>query len=68
MVRVPNMGMRRDLAQRISLMRVDDVNRRSRVQAAREAVHKHNHPVDGAAVDKLLDEDSLAPAAVSKDF
>ena len=31
MVRVPCMGMSRDLAQRVSLAHVDDVDRRSRV-------------------------------------
>jgi hypothetical protein len=40
MVCVPNMGMTRDLAQRVSLSRVDDVDRRSRVLAARTAIYK----------------------------
>jgi hypothetical protein len=64
MVRVPNMGMRRDLAQRVSLARVDDVHRRVRLHAAREAIYENNHPVDGAAVKKLLNDVSLVPNAV----
>ena len=62
------MGMRRDLAQRASLARVDNMNRRTRLHAARVAIYKKNHPVDGAAVKKLLDEDSLVPTAVSMSF
>lgn len=65
MARVPNMGMRRDLTQRVSLARVDDVHRRSRLQAARKAIYDHNNLILGAAVKRLLDEESLFPAAVS---
>lgn len=68
MVRVPNMGMRRDLAQRVSLARVDDVDRRARLHAARIAIYENNHPVDGAAVKRLLNQDSLVPSAVSGFF
>ena len=65
MVRVPNMGMSRDLAQRVSLARVDDVDRRYCVQAARRAIYESNHPVNGAAIKRLLDQDSLVPSTVS---
>ena len=65
MVRVPNMGMRRDLTQRVSLARVDDVDRRARVQAAWTALYENNHPVNGAAIKRLLDQDSLVPSIVS---
>jgi hypothetical protein len=68
MVRVPNMGMRRDLAQRISLTRIDDVARRARLHAARKAIYENNHPVDGVAVKKLLNQDSLVPNTVSGVF
>ena len=68
MVRVPNMGMTRDLAQRVSLARVDDVDRRARVQAARTAIYENNHPVNGAAVERLLNQDSLVPSIVSVFF
>ena len=68
MVRVPNMGMRRDLTQRVSLARVDDVDRRARVQAARTALYENNHPVNGAAIKRLLNQDSLVPSIVSVFF
>ena len=68
MDRVPNMGMHRDLSQRVSLARVDDVRRRSRLEAAREAIYEHNNAVDGAAIERLLKDDSLVPTAVSIPF
>ena len=68
MVRVPNMGMSRDLAQRVSLARVDDVDRHFRVQAAQTAIYENNHPVNGAAIKRLLDQDSLVPSTVSVFF
>ena len=68
MDRVPNMGMRRDMSQHVSLMRVDNLNRRHRVEAACEAIYEHNHGVDGKAVENLLKVDSLVPAAVGVFF
>ena len=65
MVCVPNMGMSRDLAQRVSLARVDDVDRCARIQAARTAIYENNHPVNGAAIKRLLNQDSLVPSMVS---
>ena len=67
-VRVPCMGMSRDLAQRVSLARVDDVDRHSRVQAAWTAIYENNHPVNGAAIKRLLDQESLVPCTVSVFF
>jgi hypothetical protein len=68
MDRVPNMGMRRDLSQRVSLVRVDDVHRRSRLEAAHEAIYEHNNTVDGAAIERLLKDNSLLPTTVSVPF
>jgi len=68
MDRVPNMGMPRDISQRVSLMRVDNVKQRIRIKAAREAIYEHNHGVGGVAVEKLLKEHSLVPAAVGGVF
>jgi hypothetical protein len=68
MVRVPNMGMSRDLAQRVSLARSDDVDRRDRIQAARVALYENNLPVNGAAINRLLNQDSLVPSIVSVFF
>lgn len=65
MDRVPNMGMRRDMAQRISLARVDNIQYRNRVEAAREAVYTSNLGVDSTAVETLLKEHSLVPTTVS---
>ena len=62
---VPNMGLHRDMAQRLSLAHTDDVKCRSCVYAAREAVYGKNCTVDSAAVENLLKEDSLVPTAVS---
>ena len=58
------MGMRRDMMQRVSLVRVDDLNRRSRIKAAREIIYLKNYKVDSKAVEDLLREDSLVPTAV----
>jgi hypothetical protein len=52
------------MAQRKTLARVDDVDRRSRVETARKGVHEKNHKVDGAQMQKLLKKDSLVPTAV----
>jgi len=68
MDRVPNMGMPRDMSQHVSLVRVNDVKRRIRVKAACEAIYEHNHGVGGVAVEKLLKEHSLVPAAVGGVF
>lgn len=65
MDRVHNMGMPRDMTQRKSLMRIDNVQRRSRVEAAREAIYVKNFGIDSVVVENLLKEDSLVPAAVS---
>ena len=65
---VPNMGLRRDMAQHLSLTHTDDVKHCSRVDAAREAVYGKNRTVDSTAVENLLKEDSLVPTAVSWSF
>jgi hypothetical protein len=52
------------MAQRKTLARVDDVDRRSRVETARKSVHEQNQKVDGAQMQKLLKKDSLVPTAV----
>jgi hypothetical protein len=58
------MGMHRDMAQRMSLARVDDMKRRSRVKATREVIYVKNCTIDSKAVENLLQEDSLVPTAV----
>jgi hypothetical protein len=48
----------------MSLARVDDTKRRSRVKAAREVIYVKNCTIDSKAVENLLQEDSLVPTAV----
>jgi molybdopterin/thiamine biosynthesis adenylyltransferase len=62
--RVANMGKPQDMAQRKTLARVDDVDRRTRVETARKSVHEENQKVDGAQMQRLLKKDSLVPTAV----
>ena len=56
------------MSQRVSLARVDDMRQRSRLEAACEAIYEYNNTVDGAAVERLLKDDSLVPTAVSVPF
>ena len=60
-----NMGMPRDMTQRKSLVCIDNVQQRSRVKAAHEAIYVKNSAIDSMAVQNLLKEDSLVPTAVS---
>jgi hypothetical protein len=59
------MGMRRDMAQRMSLARVDNLERRRRIKAAREIIYLKNYRTDSKAVEDLLQQDSLVPTAAS---
>jgi hypothetical protein len=65
MDRVQNMGMPRDVTQRISLARTDNIPRRRRVEAARKAIYTQNLAIGSVAVENLLKEDSLVPTVVS---
>jgi hypothetical protein len=65
MDRVQNMGLPRDMTQRISLARTDNIPRRSRVEAARKAIYVQNFAINSVVVENLLKEDSLVPTAVS---
>jgi hypothetical protein len=58
------MGKRRDIAQRDTLVRVDDVDRRHRIATARNLIYEKNYGVDSAAIKRLLQKDSLVPSAV----
>jgi len=62
--RVASMGMRRDMIQRRTLARIDNVKRRNRVETAREKIYEKGYVVDSKAVEALLQEDSLVPTAV----
>jgi hypothetical protein len=62
------MGKHVDMQQRKTLARVDDVNRRNRVAAAREIIYEKKYAVNSAAVENLLREDSLVPTMVRTFF
>jgi hypothetical protein len=62
--RVHNLGMAMDMTQRVTMARMDDNQRRSKVSAARKLIYEKNLQVDSAAVEKLLRETSLVPTAV----
>jgi hypothetical protein len=64
--RVHNLGMALDKKQRVTMARVDNYRRRSKVSAARRVIYEKNYLVDGAAVDKMLKEMSLVPTAVRR--
>jgi hypothetical protein len=63
--RVQNMGMARDMRQRITLARVDDDVRRRKVGVARDIIYGKNYAVDSAPVEAILKEESLVPSSVS---
>ena len=62
------MGKKRDMAQRVSLARVDDLHRRGLVKAAHENIYVKNYMTDSKAVEDLLGKDSLVPTAVGAPF
>jgi hypothetical protein len=62
------MGRPRDMMQRVTLARIDGVNRRSRVAAARKCIYEKNYAVNSRVVENLLQEDSLVPTAVGTCF
>ena len=66
--RVPNMGTHRDMVQRISLERVDDLHRHNCIEVAREIIYMKIFKTDSKAVETLLQEDSLVPMAVGVPF
>lgn len=61
------MGMRRDMMQRTSLARVDDIDRRSFIKDAREKIYVKDYAVDSKGVlGERLQEQSLVPVAVGR--
>jgi hypothetical protein len=63
--RVHNMGMTLDMKQRETLARVDNEDRRWKVNSAREIIYKKNYAVDNDNVETLLQPQSLVPTSVS---
>jgi|HubBroStandDraft_3_1064219.scaffolds.fasta_scaffold527040_1 hypothetical protein len=64
MAHVRNLGMVRDMQDRVALARVDDHDRQSSVTAARKLIYNENYGVSSAAVERLLKGTSLLPNTV----
>jgi len=62
--RVGSMGMHRDMAQRRTLIRIDDMKRQNRVKMAREKIYEKGYVVNSTVVEDLLQGDSLVPTTV----
>ena len=56
--------MPRDRNQRITLARVDNSRRQNLVTAARRIIYNKQYQVNSAAVEALLQEESLTPNVV----
>jgi hypothetical protein len=65
MERVQNMGMVRDMRQRVTLARLDDEATRQKVETARNIIYKKYYAVDNAGVEAILKGESLVPSSVS---
>jgi hypothetical protein len=52
------------MMQRVTMHRVDDHQRRSRISSARDLIYKKNMKVNSAAIEKLLGENSWVPTTV----
>jgi hypothetical protein len=64
LARVHNLGMVRDMDQRITMARVDDNRRRHNLLSARRFIYELNYLVNSAAVETLLREESWVPNVV----
>jgi hypothetical protein len=64
MIQVRNLGLPRDIQDRVALARIDDHNRQSLVAAARARIYKENCGVTSAPMQNLLKGTSLHPTAV----
>jgi hypothetical protein len=64
MDRVHNLGMARDMTQRVTMARTDNSQLRTRVSAARKLIYEKNIQVNSTAVENLLKEMSLVPTVV----
>jgi hypothetical protein len=57
--------MARDMTQRETMARTDDIHRRTSINTARRLIYEKNYRVNSAAVENLLRDKSLVPTAVS---
>lgn len=65
MERVPDMGMVRDMRQRMTLARIDDNATRHKVETARNLIYNKFYAVDNDGVEAMLKDESLVPSSVS---
>jgi hypothetical protein len=65
MAHVRDLGMAKDMQDRVALARLDNPDRQNSVSAARKLIYDENHWVGSAAVERLLKETSLLPNTVS---
>ena len=63
--RIHLVGTKRDMHQRTTLARVDNLQRQAKITAAREMIYERNWAVDSAPVQRLLKPESLVPTEVS---
>jgi hypothetical protein len=63
---VSNMGKARDMKMRKSLARVDDQERRYKVELARGFIYNKGYLVNSNAVERVLRPESLVPNIVSE--
>jgi hypothetical protein len=64
LTRVHNLGMVRDMNQRVTMARVDDNQRRHNVSSARRFIYELNYSVNSTAVEALLRQESWVPNVV----
>ena len=58
------MGMPRDINQRLTLVQVDGICQQGAVIAARCIIYDKHYPINSAAVEALLKDESLTPNIV----
>jgi hypothetical protein len=64
MTHVHDMGTRRDMSQRQSLIRVDDADRRNKVLSARRLIYESNYATNSTRIEAHLKDESLTPIMV----
>ena len=62
--RIQNMGMQFDMKQRATLARVNDKDRRRKIDTAQDIIYNKNYAVDTENVETLLQPQSLVPTLV----
>lgn len=63
--RIYRMGMVQDMKERKTLARVNDDDRRRKIERARDIIYRQNYAVDNANVEAILKPQSLVPTDAS---